>query len=132
MTRLVVALVALVALVVLAGCGTSDEPERSDAAVPTAAPTEVSYETVVPSSECEQAMIKADDVPGDLSADHELAATVEECATVDEWLSALALHPGALGLTDRATIEITSVRVVCYPNPYARVCRDAAARGIQF
>jgi hypothetical protein len=55
-----------------------------------------------------------------------IAATLDACSTGDEWLNALREHPGAMGLTERATIDESSAEIACYAYPDTAVCRDIA------
>ena len=88
-----------------------------------------SLETDV-SEQCEGSMRRAAAEPDSTKADPLIRATLTACSSADEWLAALELHPGAMGLNERAEIGEMDLQVACFGYENTRVCRDAAERGM--
>lgn len=82
-----------------------------------------------PSAACSEAMAGAAAEPDPGKADLLISATLQICSTAPEWLGGLADEPGAMGLTERATIDQGSVQTPCFAYPDTAVCRDARERG---
>lgn len=89
--------------VVLAGCGTAGEDV---------------------SAECVESMRVAAAESDPSRADPLIGATLDACKTAEEWLAALREHPGAMGLTERATIDEATLEVPCWSFAETAVCRD--------
>jgi hypothetical protein len=107
----------LLAIVLVAGCG--DDGDGGQPANP-----EVS-------SECLEAMDTAAAELDPDRADPLIIETLSACSSADEWLAALEERPGAMGLTERATIDDGSLEVACFADGAAGtpVCDDAEADG---
>lgn len=57
-----------------------------------------------------------------------IIATLSACSGEDEWLFALARHPGAMGLTRLPPDDRIAIEGACYGNGGTPVCRDAGLR----
>lgn len=86
---------------------------------------------VVPSSQCMSAMETASAEKDPTGADPLITASLSACTTVDEWLSALEIEPGVMGMVDGTTPDLQSLQIVCHKAKAAAVCVDAARKGIE-
>lgn len=117
------------------GCAAGEETPRPTAlAVESQAPEAASqdayaWERVEPTAECLQAMTTTADEPDSGLANPLIIATLSECTSTAEWLSALEREPGALGMTERAEIGRLDLEVSCWGNESTPVCADAIAIG---
>ncbi len=111
--RTVVGVVSLVLCASLTACGSSDGEGNTG---PTAA--------------CLASLKAADDLPIDVNANAAIAESLSACQTADEWLSALRVHPGAMGMADPTKIGSLDLQVACNKNMSTPVCEDAAARDL--
>lgn len=93
--------IILFAAATLTACG-ADEPDE-------------------PSAECLSAMSAAADEPDPDAADPLIEESAYACESAEEWEAALAEHPGAMGLTERADVS-GSINTVCYSVPDAPAC----------
>ena len=82
------------------------------------------------SEPCARAMASAAARADGDASDPLVASGLDACATADEWLTALALHPGAMGLRDAGSVSEADLRAACAPFPDTVVCRAAAEQGI--
>lgn len=124
-------------MLLVAGCGTDEREADSDTQQTPSTPAEpdsawegIEGQRVTPSASCLVAMQAAADEPDSDRADTLIRTSLDECSGVDEWLSALDEHPGALGLTEHAVIGALDLRAACFPSPDSTVCQDANARGV--
>ena len=125
-----VAVVSVVLTATLAACS-NDHDNTSDST--TAASATVTAGSSSPSAACVEAMALAADEPDIDRADALITTTLSVCVSVDEWLSALRLHPAALGVADPDDVGEVDVQAACGGDPLTAstpVCRDAAARGL--
>lgn len=140
---------ASAALLVLAGCsaGLHEKAKQVSASAsaalaspPTSAVPTYGYQQVAVSESCladikladklNQTDVGQEPAPGDAP----INASATDCATVDEWESALHQYPGALGLANASYLDpSTDVFALCaQSNASAPVCQDARSLGIGF
>ena len=116
------------------GCFMRDS-ERSDTALQSQAAGSpwlgVPGQEVVPATGCLDAAGAAALESDSTLAEPLIAATLDACQTVDEWMSALALEPGMLGMTPGYIPQLLDLQSVCYSYIESAVCQDAIARGIE-
>lgn len=82
-----------------------------------------------PSDECLGAMETAATETDIEAADPLIVNTLSACSGANEWLAALEVHPGAMGLTERAEIGNLELEVVCWGHEDTPVCEDAIDAG---
>lgn len=115
------------------GCYTRTS-ERNDAELSSLAPDSpwlgVPGREVTPSSDCTSASVAAANESDAERAEPLIAATLDACVSVDEWMSALALHPGVMGMSEGYNPQLLDLQSVCYSYVESAVCQDALARDI--
>lgn len=115
------------------GCYTRTS-ERNDAELPSLAPDSpwlgVPGREVTPSSDCTSASVAAANESDAERAEPLIAATLDACVSVDEWMSALALHPGVMGMSEGYMPQLLDLQSVCYSYVESAVCQDALARDL--
>lgn len=116
------------------GCFTTSS-ERTDAARSAVDPQSAwigvpDGQRVVVSAECSEASMLAAEEIGSEKAELLIQRTLEECESLDEWLSALEEYPGVMGMVDGYIPSVTEVQSACIFHSSTPVCRDAADRGI--
>lgn len=84
----------------------------------------------VVSEGCRNAMRTAEAELDSARADPLIDATLSACATAREWLEALRLHPGAMGLSTAAVVSEFHLEIVCYRQEATPVCVDAAGKSL--
>lgn len=94
------------------------------------APRPLTGDPAAVSQGCRSAMQAAEAELDDERADPLIIATLSACSTATEWVEALRLHPGALGLAAAAVVDEARLESVCYGAEATPVCTDAAARGL--
>lgn len=108
--------------------------ERNDAELSEVAPDSpwlgVPGTRVTPSEACSQAAIAAANETDSLRAEPLIAATLDACVSVDEWMSVVEEYPGIMGMADGSLPQLLDLQVVCYSYIDSAVCQDAADRGI--
>lgn len=123
---------------VAVGCGTRNS-ERYDGGDPGSASIDdltskwfgVHGTYATPSEQCASAASTAAAEPDATAAESLIAATLDACTSVDEWMSSLQDFPGMMGLTDGYVPIVMDVQSACYSYPDTRVCADAASLGIE-
>lgn len=86
---------------------------------------------VMVSSECEQAMDVAANVPLAEVNDREVNATLSSCDSYSEWRAALLANPDVIGLRDLTQSDVEIVlQGACGQSRGAAVCEDARSRGL--
>jgi len=85
---------------------------------------------VTPSKNCLSSMSKAASEPNSTRAEPLIANTLGECASVNEWMSALEAHPNVMGMANGYIPEKIDITIACSAYPSATVCRDASTIGI--
>lgn len=106
------------------GCFHIDSDRTTDEPNPLTGNVEVVSES------CRDAMRTAEAEPDSTRADPLIDATLSACSTAEEWVEALRLHPGAMGLSTAAVVSELHLQIVCYDQAGTPVCVDAAARGL--
>lgn len=80
---------------------------------------------------CNDAVVAAAAVPGDLSNNDEVYVSLIACGSVAEWGSAIVANPGVFAVTSVAQSEIEFyTMIVCSGAEETPVCIDAAAQGM--
>ncbi|MGH3654588.1 hypothetical protein [Glutamicibacter sp.] len=87
-------------------------------------------ESVDVSEACETPAARAAQVIGSDAAEALIKKTLENCSTVNEWLSALETYPGLMGMVDGYIPSVTDVQVACINYPASTVCNDAEKIGL--
>lgn len=115
------------------GCYMRDS-QRNDAELAAQAPDSpwlgVPGKEVVPSQACDTAaQVAAAEVDPTL-AEPLIAATLDACTSVDEWMSVLAVHPGVMGMAPGFIPQLMDLESACYSYVDSAVCQDALGRGV--
>ncbi|MCK5890501.1 MAG: hypothetical protein P1U38_01975 [Aeromicrobium sp.] len=138
MTTIRLSAYLFVAMLSVAACssepGTDRGPASSSPPTVSSSGSWVDFDgvEVVPSADCEAAAVLAAREKDSRAAEPLIAATLDACTTADEWLSAVKLHPGVMGLTPSAEIGRLELLSACFGYQQAAVCRDAASRGVTY
>jgi hypothetical protein len=115
------------------GCFSRDS-ERNDAELEGQAPNSpwlgVPGEEVTPSASCNDAAMAAARETDSARAEPLITATLDACVSVNEWMSALALYPGVMGMMDGYIPQLLDLQSACHGYIGAAVCRDALALGL--
>lgn len=115
------------------GCFTRGS-ERTDSDLAAEAPGSpwlgVPGEEVTPSTTCNAAARAAAAELDSDRAESLIAATLDACVTVDEWMSVLAIHPGVMGMVPGYIPQLQDIQLVCYSYMDSAVCQDASRRGL--
>jgi hypothetical protein len=115
------------------GCYMRDS-QRNDAELAAQAPDSpwlgVPGEQVTPAETCTQAAVAAASEADAERAEPLIAATLDACTSVDEWMSVVQLHPGVMGMTDGYIPQLVDLQAVCYTYVETAVCQDAVARNL--
>ena len=115
------------------GCYTTTSA-RNDAKLASLAPGSpwlgVPGKVVTPSDGCIQSVSAAADVMDNDLAEPLIAASLDACGSVNEWMSALQKHPGAMGMIDGYIPQLLDLQTVCYTYIKSKVCQDALSLGI--
>jgi len=116
------------------GCFTRDSA-RNDAELSAEASASpwlgVPGQEVSPSAHCTEASAAAAREIDATAAEPLIAETLNACVTVDEWMSALASHPGMMGMTEGYIPRLLDLETVCYEYIDSAACQDALARGLE-
>lgn len=116
------------------GCHTRGS-QRTDADLAAQAPGSpwlgVPGEEVSPSEVCKATAQAAAAEKDSTRAEPLIAATLDDCVSVDEWMSVLALHPGVMGMAPGYIPQLLDLQTVCYTYTDSAVCQDALGRGLK-
>lgn len=84
--------------------------------------------SVTVSPACDDAMVAAEQETGE--SETAILATLDECATADDWIGGLQAHPTAGSFTSYTRAEaIDLLDIACIRRIDAVVCQDAAQHG---
>lgn len=86
-------------------------------------------EEVTPSSKCLTAAKMAAEEPDEERAEPLIQSTLNECTSVNEWMSALEAYPGVMGLMPGSRPSGFELDSVCYAFKTSAVCLDAEQQG---
>lgn len=115
------------------GCYTRTSA-RTDGDLRSAAPDSpwlgVPGERVQVSAGCAEAAQAAADEPDVDRAEPLIAATLDACTSVSEWMSAIETYPGVMGMTEGYIPQLLDVQSACYSYPSTAVCTDATNLGL--
>ncbi|KAA9134405.1 hypothetical protein [Microbacterium caowuchunii] len=116
------------------GCFMRDST-RNDADLAAQAPDSpwlgVPGKEVEPSLTCISAAETAANEADSTRAEPLIAATLDSCQSVDEWMSVITAHPGVMGMMDGYIPQLMDLQSACYSYVGAAVCQDALARGVR-
>ncbi|WP_426734425.1 hypothetical protein [Glutamicibacter sp. 2E12] len=87
-------------------------------------------ESVDLSEACETPAARAAQVIDADAAEVLIEKTLENCSTVNEWMSALQKYPGVMGMVDGYIPSVTDLQVACINYPQSAVCKDAMKLGL--
>jgi hypothetical protein len=81
---------------------------------------------------CNDSVKAAEDVGAD-EAQYEraLSASLDACASVDEWIAAAKMHPGVAVVTSAEYVDVSFLEIACRtdPNSSTAVCVDGMDSG---
>jgi len=115
------------------GCYTRDA-ERNDKGLAAQALDSpwlgVPGEKVAPSAACIGSAEVAAKELDSMLAEPLIAATLDACTSVDEWMSVLAMYPGVMGMVEGSIPQLLDLQSACYSYVDSAVCQDALTRDL--